>query len=141
MDYRTQEIYEAIYTGERALDSLNAAYDQLGSAGNWGVVDILGGNLISGMMKHTRINDASRYISEAKEELNHFRYELGDIRDIDELHIDIDGFLTFADFFMDGIIADVIVQSRIEDSRRQILNVIHQVEYILDRLEREVYQR
>ena len=38
-----QEISEAIRAGERALSSLRAAQDKLGSARNWGIFDMLGG--------------------------------------------------------------------------------------------------
>ena len=50
------------------------------------------------------------------------------------LNIDIDGFLTFADFFFDGIIADYLVQSKIRDARSQVEEAIEQVSRILDSL-------
>ena len=49
-----KERNEAILAGERALDSLRAARDELNSAGNWGIVDLLGGGLISGLVKHSK---------------------------------------------------------------------------------------
>lgn len=41
-------------------------------------------------------------------------------KDIEDLHVDIDGFLTFADFFFDGFIADIFVQSKISEGKRQV---------------------
>ena len=99
---RDKEINEAIRAGERALGSLREAQRQLNSAGNWGLLDIFGGNTVSGLMKHMKVNNASRCVEDARRDLAAFRDELGDIRDIEDLHIDIDGFLTFADFFFDG---------------------------------------
>lgn len=131
-----KEIREAIQAGERALYSLREAERQLGSARNWGVVDIFGGNMVSGMMKHMKVNNASRCVDDARRDLAAFRDELGDIRDIENLRIDIDGFLTFADFFFDGFIADVFVQSRIRRGQQQVQEAIRRVEDILRTLRR-----
>ena len=94
---RNKEIREAIRAGERALDSLQEANRQLNSAGNWGLVDIFGGNTISGLMKHMKVNNASRCVDDARRDVATFRDELGDIRDVENLNIDIDGFLAFAE--------------------------------------------
>ena len=47
-------------------------------------------------------------------------------------------FLTFADFFFDGFITDIFVQSRISDSRKQVAEAIFQVESIVNRLKAEL---
>lgn len=133
---RDKEINEAIRAGERALESLREAQRQLNSAGNWGLLDIFGGNTISGLMKHMKVNNASRCVEDARRDLATFRDELGDIRDIENLHVDIDGFLTFADFFFDGFIADIFVQSKIREGQRQVAEAIQRVEDILNRLRR-----
>ena len=66
-----------------------------------------------------------------------FEQELGDIRDIEGLRIEIGDFLTFADFFFDGLIADIFVQSKIKDAKNQIDTAISHVDRILARLEAE----
>lgn len=131
---RNKEINEAIRAGERALGSLQEAQRQLSSAGNWGLLDIFGGNTISGMMKHMKVNNASRCVEDARRDLATFRDELGDIRDLENLNVDIDGFLTFADFFFDGFIADILVQSKIRDGQRQVQEAIRRVEDIIKQL-------
>lgn len=128
---RDKEIREAIRAGERALDSLKEAQRQLQSAGNWGLIDIFGGNTISGLMKHMKINNASRCIDDARRDLAYFRDELGDIRDIENLNVDVGGFLTFADFFFDGFVADIFVQSKIRKGQEQVREAIWRVEDIL----------
>lgn len=60
-----------------------------------------------------------------------FRDELGDIQDIENLNVDVGGFLTFADFFFDGFLADIFVQSKIGDSKKQVQEAIRRVEDIL----------
>lgn len=59
-----------------------------------------------------KVNNASRCVDDARRDLAAFRNELGDIRDIENLNIDMDGFLTFADFFFDGFVADILSSQR-----------------------------
>ena len=134
---RQKEIREAITAGERARMSLQTAHDKLDSARTWGVLDIIGGGLISGLMKHSRVNDASFCVEQAKRDLMSFQQELGDIRDIAGLNVEISGLLTFADFFFDGLLADLLVQSRIKEAQAEIDNAICRVDNILARLRAE----
>lgn len=53
-EQRLKEIKEAKEAGNRALTSLHSAQDMLKSAGNWGLLDMFGGGLISGMAKHSK---------------------------------------------------------------------------------------
>ena len=117
---RRQEIDEAIRAGDKALISLRLAQEKLSSAKNWGILDILGGGLITNMVKHSKINDASSYLREAKDSLRVFQRELKDIPDFTALEIDIGSFLSFADFFFDGFIADYMVQTKISDAKDKI---------------------
>lgn len=133
---RDKETREAVGAGERALSSLREAERQLNSAGNWGLVDIFGGNTISGLVKHMKVNNASRCVDDARRDLAVFRDELGDIRDIEGLNVDIDGFLTFADFFFDGFVADIFVQSKIRKGQQEVKEAIRRVEDILQALRR-----
>ena len=50
-----KELDEAILAGERALGSLKTAYDNLTSAKNWGIFDMMGGGLIADMVKYSRM--------------------------------------------------------------------------------------
>ena len=128
---RTKEIREAILAGEIALDHLKEAKDQLDSASTWGMFDLFGGNIFTGMMKHSRIDDASRCVERAKKELARFRDELEDIQDVEDLHIEIDSLLVFADYLFDGLFADMVVQSKISDYRRQVEAAMDRVQDIL----------
>lgn len=130
-----RERQEAIRAGERALNSLRDAEHYLGGARLWGIVDLLGGGGLSGLLKHAKIHDASRSMERAKADLLAFQRELRDV-DIADLRIDIGGFLTFADFFFDGLVADWLVQSKIQNARRQVAEAITRVEQILAALRR-----
>lgn len=128
-----REIHEAITAGERALSSLREAEKCLKSAGNWGLADIFGGGMISGIMKHSKISSASRYIDQARSDLRSFQREIQDVDD-SVSSIDVGDFLTFADFFFDGFIADMMVQSKISEMKNQVAEAIHRVETILRQL-------
>lgn len=129
-----KEIDEAIVSGERALASLKTAQEKLNSARNWGIFDMLGGGLLADIMKHSKMNDASAYLEEAKRDLLVFQKELQDVQETIDLKVDVDGFLTFADFFFDGIIMDYMVQSKIAEARKQIEQAIPLVEGLVNDL-------
>ena len=127
-----KEVQEARYAGLRALDSLRAAQKALESARGWGIFDILGGGTISTLVKHSKLDQAREHIENAQYALKKFQRELADI---DLPDVRIDGLLTFADFFFDGFFADLLVQQRINEARRQIERTCRQVEDILRRLQ------
>ncbi|XCP86230.1 hypothetical protein ABXS75_05345 [Roseburia hominis] len=126
-----QEMQEAIEAGERALRSLEMARDKLNSARSWGIVDLFGGGLITDMIKHTRMNDAADYMEAAKQDLLIFQRELKDVNVPMDLRMEVGGFLSFADFFFDGLVADYLVQSKIADARAQVADAINMVEILL----------
>lgn len=135
---RRSEINEAVQAGKRALKSLRAAEEKLSSARNWGIFDMLGGGLITDIIKHSKINDASSYLETAKTDLRRFQKELSDIPDYEELRVDIGSFLSFADFFFDGLLVDYMVQSGINGTRNKVETAIRKVEGLLAELRRQI---
>ena len=131
---RNKEIREAIAAGERAPSSMRAAQSSLDSARGWGILDMFGGNLITGLIKHSKVSDASRYVDAARRDMGYFQNELQDIQDLQGLDIRIGDFLTFADFFWDGFLADILVQSKINDARRKIADAINRTESVVSKL-------
>ena len=126
MDYaERREIEEAVMAADEALDHLYAAKKYLGSAGNWGLLDMFGGGLISGLVKHSKMSDAEKEIEAARYSLQRFSKELRDVSGYSSIHIS--EFLTFADFFFDGFLADVLVQSKISEAKSQCDDAIRQV--------------
>ena len=131
-----REIQEAINAADYALDCLYEAQDCLGSARNWGVIDILGGGFISTFIKRSRMRDASRCIEDAKAAMATFRKELADVDRAMPLAIDEYDFWSFADYFFDGFIADFMVQSQIARAREQVDEAISRVKEIRSQLQR-----
>ncbi len=131
-----KEVQEAVVAGTEALGALERAKECLNSAGNWGIVDILGGGLISTFVKHSKMGDASRLVEKARSTLKQFQKELQDVQSLEEIHIETGDFLAFADYFFDGAIADWLMQSRIKKAKRQVEEAIEKVEKILEQLRR-----
>lgn len=135
MDYR-REIQEALYAGQEAQRYLKQAKECLDSAGNWGIVDMLGGGLITTYIKRSKMKDADTLVQEARAALKRFQRELMDVDSIPDFHIETGDFLSFADYFFDGFVADFLVQSKINDAKRQVENAIQRVDYIMGQLRR-----
>ena len=127
-DIERREVKEAVEAADYALYHLKSARSCLNSAGNWGLLDMFGGNIITGLLKHGKMASAEREIDEARYALQKFSKELRDVHGFSSIHIG--DFLTFADFFFDGFVMDVIVQSKISDAKRQCDQAIRQVEDI-----------
>ena len=112
-----KEMKEAVDAGERALRTLRSAQEKLNSAGNWGIFDMLGGGLISTIMKRSKMDDAKNLMESAKMDLKRFQKELKDVNVPLDLKMEVGSFLSFADFFFDGFVADYLVQSKISGAK------------------------
>ena len=101
VDYR-REIREAMQAGQEALNYLNQAKDCLNSAGNWGIVDMLGGGMLTTLIKRSKMKDADALVQQARSAMKRFQKELMDVDNIPEFRIETGDFLTFADYFSDA---------------------------------------
>ena len=129
---------EALDAGERALSSLRNAQEKLNSAGNWGLFDMFGGGLFSTIMKRSKMDDAQQLMEAAKTDLKRFQRELKDVNIPLDLRMEVGSFLSFADFFFDGFVADYLVQSKISEAKEQVSDAIIRVEQILNELKRKM---
>lgn len=127
-DMEEKEIREAIYAADNALAHLDSAKTYLNKASNWGIIDIFGGGLFTNLMKHERMGEAEREIQEAKYALQRFSRELQDVTGYSSIHID--DLITFADFIFDGLLMDIIAQSKISEAKSQCDEAIHKVSVI-----------
>lgn len=133
-----QEIREAMGAGARALVSLKAAREKLESARKWGIVDLLGGAFITDVVKHSRMKEATACMETAKRDLQRFQKEVGDVDIPMDLRMEVSSFLSFADFFFDGLVSDYLVQSRIADAKEQVDEAICYVETLMKKLKQTV---
>ncbi|MGI5888304.1 MAG: hypothetical protein ACOX6J_02870 [Oscillospiraceae bacterium] len=125
-----REIQEAIAASEAALDHLFAADGYLNKAGNWGMVDILGGGWITTYIKRNSLEEARNEMAAAQRAVLNLRKELLDVPSVNSLGLDIDDFLAFADYFFDGFLADIMVQSRISEAQRKVHDTIDEIQRI-----------
>jgi hypothetical protein len=130
-----QEIDEAVNTANDALYHLQKADEILNSAQNWGFVDLLGGGLVTTMIKRSKMSDAKVEIEQAKTAIRQLSRYLIDVRRMPAVELQMNDFLGFADYFFDGIVADWFTQSRIGDARSQVKEAMMEVQGILDGLE------
>jgi len=93
-----------------------AVIDTLQSAESWGVWDLLGGGILSSAIKHSRVDDARGQIAEVQAQMSRFQRELADVQRSADLSVTISEFERFADFILDGLIFDWVVQAKIVDS-------------------------
>lgn len=126
-----KEKREAYNAGYQALMSLKRAQQELNGARNWGIFDIVGGGFFSTMIKHSKMNNAQRYMSQAKHDLVLFSKELKDVDRYINLDFNTGDFLSFADYFWDGFVADIMVQDKINQARNQVSDAIRLVEQAL----------
>ena len=75
-----KEMSEAIQAGENALCSLRTAREELQKAGNWGIVDLFGGGFITNLIKHSKMDNASHLMENAKYDLKKLQKELRDVK-------------------------------------------------------------
>ncbi|MDW7652122.1 MAG: hypothetical protein SCK29_06280 [Bacillota bacterium] len=132
-----KELHEAIEAGHHVLSELDHVRRSLGSAKSWGTWDLLGGGLIATAVKHSRIDDARSAAHRVQQSLRAFLREL---KDVDpaytaDITVEIGTFATFADYFFDGLIADWIVQSKINSSLDNAISLERTVETLLGELE------
>lgn len=129
-----RDVQVAREAGQRALASLREAQDALDSARNWGFVDILGGGLITSLVKHSRMNDATDAVERAQADLESFARALRGVSGLTGVRLERDGVLEAFDVLLDNSISDLFVQSHIEDARGQVRAATSRVTAILAEL-------
>ena len=81
------------------------------------------------------MDKAQQYIDEAKYRLQCFEKELRDLNQFESINLDTLDFLGFADVVFDGLLADALIQRRINEARNALEQTIRRVEEILHNLE------
>jgi len=138
---RLSEIREARTAGEKALEKLEAVQSALSSAEGWGTWDLLGGGILADAIKYSRLDEAEAGIRSLQTELDRFQRELSDV---DGLKlpgtVNVDGFLCFADYFFDGLIADSMVLSRIRDAEAGLKELEESLRRAMEALEKRAVE-
>ena len=117
------------------MDVADGIADSLDSASGWATWDLLGGGLLADIAKHSHMNDAQRGVEQLQMALRHFRTELADVKIDDDLDFRMDGFSSFGDWFLDGLIFDWMAMDHISKSSEQIQNTQNQIRMALSKLQ------
>lgn len=131
-----KEIDEAINAGQAARSISQKILGDLQSAKDWGTWDMIGGGLITDMMKYDKLNSAQSNVQDLQTALRNFRTELADVKEgiSADIHLEIGDFLHFADYFFDGLFTDWMVYDRISESKTRAENTCRQIETVLEKL-------
>lgn len=131
-----KEIDEAINAGQTARSISQKILGDLQSAKDWGTWDLIGGGLITDMMKYDKLNSAQSNVQDLQTALRNFRTELADVKEgiSADIHLEIGDFLHFADYFFDGLFTDWMVYDRISESKTRAENTCRQIETVLEKL-------
>jgi len=117
VDDLLRELGEADSALARADDAVREASRRLGSAKSWGTYDTwFGGDLISSMVKHDRIDESNDSLRQVGSALATARRELADVDvDLSADPLVVDSFLKTTDIWFDNFFSDISVQGRITD--------------------------
>ena len=129
------EINEAIEAGRNAQMRLRRIQETLRSAKGWGIYDLLGGGLISGMMKRIRMEKAQQQIEELRGSLERFNSELKDVRVQCNTSAELSAWLNITDLVLDDPLSDWLSLSEIKDAKAEIDRTEKEVTALLARLE------
>ena len=136
IENRRKEVREAIDAGERAHSIAEETLDGLKSAKNWGMVDLIGGGIMSDVIKYDKLKSVKDRTSALQMALRTFRTELADVSSQIEgpLQVEVGEFLHFADYFFDGIFTDWMVYDKIKVSQERAEQTYSQIQGILEQL-------
>ena len=128
------ELQEALDAGNAALSCTDQILSELDSAEGWGTWDLVGGGLITDLVKHSHLDAAQASVETLQTQLRRFKTELADVTIDADIQVNIDGFLRVADYFFDGIFADWTVLDQIHQSQEQVDQTRSQIYGVLDHL-------
>lgn len=129
-----KELDESIYSGNSLLSEIVETKKLLESAKTWGTLDLLGGDLISSLAKHKRVDEAQLHFTKVSNLLNSFNKELKDVN-VNVSSLSFSSTSKTFDIFFDNIFTDISVNSQINKSYEDICDLQKKVSSILNNLE------
>ena len=130
------EINEALTVGQELLDEIELALNSFESAKNWGTLDILGGDFLSSIAKHSKIEDATENLHKVSYLIESFNKELRDVYvNTEVLDVNISSFTKTFDIFFDNIFSDISVQNEINGGIERVVNLKAKINNVMNNLE------
>ena len=138
-----RETEEAIQAGQEAHRQAQQVLDTLRSAKGWGVYDLLGGGLLSGLIKHSRMDKAEQEIAQLRRALDRFNRELRDVRVRCDATTELSAFWRVTDIVWDNLFSDWTALSQISEAKEQvertdarILDILRQLQSVREDMRR-----
>lgn len=132
-----REIDEASRALEAARAALAVALEKLDSAGGWSTYDtFFGGGMIADLMKHSRIDEATRAFTAVNRTLERLAVELADIDAPPIRGVEISQTLAVFDVLFDNVFADWMVRERIAQARAGAVDLHERLSALADYLAR-----
>lgn len=139
LNQEVQELDEAIAAGERVLDGIDFALDDLDSADSYSTWDMFtDSSLIFDMMKYDKIDKAEAKMTQLEQLLQHYTKELKDVS--------LDTYLTYEkfsgmsktfDIFFDNLFSDWDTKAKIGRNIEMLENLGRNIEELQDKLENQ----
>ncbi|MDV4151705.1 hypothetical protein R0131_12825 [Clostridium sp. AL.422] len=129
-----KEIQEALLEGDNLIPYIDNAISSLNSAKNWGIYDMMGGDLIATMAKRSKMNDASTALNSIKVMLIKYNAELDDLSENITISLSLDGISGFMDYFFDNIFTDYFIQGKINSALDSSISLKNKVVSIQNKL-------
>ena len=126
-EQRRRETEEAVRAGQEAEAAALDVINSLQSASDWGTLDLFTDSTLVNFMKYGKVD-------EAQYQMEQLRVALRDVGAV--IDVNTRDFLGFADFFFDGIIFDLAMNSRINNSLRSVDDTLQRIRGALGRLMR-----
>ena len=118
---------------EKVLALIEEALKKLNSASNWGLYDILGGGMISSVIKRNRMKDSNQLLKEIEDTMRKLQDEYVHIELSlpDKFYLDFS--TEFLDVWFDNIWTDLSVQNNLKRTREQLERLREKI-FELDRV-------
>ena len=137
------ETDQAIQAGQAAHTQAQRVLSILRSAEGWGIYDLLGGGLLSGLIKHSRMDEAERELDQLRYDLDRFNRELRDVRVRCDATTELSAFWRVTDIVWDNLFSDWTALSQISEAKEQvertdarILDILRQLQSVREGMRR-----
>lgn len=129
------QIQNALQTVNCLVPLVEDAERHFKSARNWSFLDVLGGGFLTDLVKYHKLNKASDSMNEINYLMQKLSRELGSLEIPNDYRMQLGGFLTFADFFFDGVFVDAYMTSKIMNSLDEVQKLKERLYILKSKLE------
>lgn len=128
------EIRQAVEAGQKARETLRKLQSELDSAEDFATWDVMGGGLIADMGKHSHLDSAEWLSSQLQSQLHSLSRELKDVAVSGYIDVGMDGFLRFADYFIDNFWTDWAAMDHIGRAIGQVNQTASKLSTVMSKL-------